>query len=84
MTFSRRHRMRQTSMVSTIRDSGFSNGMPWKPSMTCGPELPRPRMNRPPDTWSTLAALAAMVVGDRPKTLMMLVASWTRSVFAAM
>ncbi len=70
-------------MVSTIRDSGFSNGTPWKPSMTCGPELPRPRMNRPPDIWSTLAALTAMVVAEREKTLMMLVASCTRSVLAA-
>ncbi len=70
-------------MVSTIRDSGFSNGTPWNPSITCGPEAPSPRMARPPDIWSRLAAVTASVVADRENTLTMLVASWTRSVRAA-
>ena len=34
-------------MYSLIRCIGFSYGTPWKPSITCGPEAPRPRMNRP-------------------------------------
>ena len=83
MTFSRRHKIRHTLITSTMRDRGFLNGTPQKPSITCGPELPRPRMNRPPETWSRLAALVAMAVGVREKTLMMLVASCTRSVLAA-
>ena len=83
MTFSRRHRIRQTPMTSTMRDSGLVNGTPWKPSMTCGPELPRPRMNRPPDISSMLAALTAMVAAERENTLTMVAASCTRSVLAA-
>ena len=56
-------KIRHTLITSTMRDRGFLNGTPQKPSITCGPELPRPRMNRPPDSWSRLAALVAMAVG---------------------
>ena len=30
--------------------SGLSNGTPCHPSTTCGPDVPRPRMKRPPDS----------------------------------
>ena len=40
--------MRQASMYSRMRTIGFSYGTPWKPSITCGPEAPRPRMKRSP------------------------------------
>ena len=48
--FSRRQIIRQLSMYSLMRTIGFSYGTPWKPSITCGPLAPRPRMNRPLET----------------------------------
>lgn len=53
------------SMISRVRVSGLSNGTPCHPSMTWGPEEPRPRMNRPPDTASSPAAVMAVSVGVR-------------------
>ncbi len=46
-SFSRFQAMRQMSMSSRVRPSGAWYGTPWKPSITCGPEAPMPRMNRP-------------------------------------
>ncbi len=39
---SRRHTCRQISTTSRVRPSGASNGTPWKPSITCGPDVPMP------------------------------------------
>src|SRR5262249_47202795 len=44
---SRFHTVRQTSMYSLMRVSGFWYGTPWKPSTTWGPDAPRPQMARP-------------------------------------
>src|SRR5579862_2303306 len=38
-------------------------GMPWKPSITWGPEAPMPRMQRPSDKASTPAAVIASSAG---------------------
>ena len=37
-------------MYSRVRASGFSNGIPYQPSTTCGPDTPRPRMKRPSES----------------------------------
>ncbi len=57
--------VRQMSMISVTRVTGASNGMPWKPSITCGPDEPRPRMQRPPDSASMPAADMASSAGLR-------------------
>ncbi len=66
-----------------MRGIGFSYGTPWKPSITCGPDAPRPRMNRPPLTKSHPAAVWAMHEAVREYTLTMPVPISTRSVLAA-
>jgi hypothetical protein len=62
---SRRHTLRQISMISRVRAIGLSYGTPWKPSITCGPDAPRPRIARPPDSASSPAAVIAVRVGVR-------------------
>ena len=62
---SRFHTSRQMSMISRVRWMGASYGTPWNPSITCGPDAPRPRMQRPPDRSSIPAAVIAMSVGVR-------------------
>ncbi len=52
-------------MYSRIRPSERSNGTPYQPSETCGPESPRPRRNRPPEIVSIVAAAIAAAVGCR-------------------
>ena len=59
-----------TSMYSRMRGIGCSYGTPWKPSMTCGPDAPRPRTNRPSLTKSQPAAVWAIAVAVRENTLM--------------
>ena len=43
-----------------MRGIGLSYGTPWKPSITCGPEAPRPSTKRPSLTKSRPAAVCAM------------------------
>jgi hypothetical protein len=57
--------LRQISMISRVRATGLSYGTPWKPSITCGPDAPMPRIARPPDSASRPAAVIAMSVGVR-------------------
>ena len=52
-------------MISRVRATGLSYGTPWKPSITCGPDAPMPRIARPPDSASRPAAVIAMSVGVR-------------------
>ena len=66
-----------------MRGIGFSYGTPWNPSITCGPEAPRPRMNRPPDTKSRPAAVCAMQVAVRENTFIIAEPISIVSVFAA-
>ena len=53
------------STYSRVRPSGAANGTPCQPSLTCGPETPRPRRNRPPERVSIVAAVIAVVAGVR-------------------
>ena len=82
-TGSRCHTMRHTSMYSRMRGIGCSYGTPWKPSMTCGPDAPRPRMKRPSLTKSQPAAVWPIAVAVRENTLMIPVPISIRSVLAA-
>jgi hypothetical protein len=52
-------------MISRARPIGASYGTPCQPSMTCGPDAPKPSMNRPPDTKSSPAAVIASSAGVR-------------------
>ena len=51
--------------VSRVRPSGLTKGTRCHPSITCAPELPRPRVNRPPDSASIVAELCATSAGER-------------------
>src|SRR4051794_18177518 len=50
---------------SRVRASGLSNGWPYQPSTTCGPDTPSPSTNRPPDRWSRVRACMAQAAGER-------------------
>ena len=67
-------------MYSRVRASGFSNGIPYQPSTTCGPDAPRPRMKRPPERWSSVIAAIAVAAGWRALICTIAVPSRTRSV----
>ncbi len=70
-------------MYSLMRTIGFSYGTPWKPSTTCGPDAPRPRMKRPSLTKSQPAAVMAINAAVREYTFRIPVPISTRSVIAA-
>src|SRR5882762_3574609 len=53
------------SMYSRVRASGLAQRTPCQPSDTCGPDRPRPRRNRPPDSVSRVAAVIAVIAGVR-------------------
>ena len=65
MSRSRRQTFRQISMISRVRAIGLSYGTPWKPSITCGPDAPSPRIARPLDSASRPAAVIAVSAGVR-------------------
>jgi hypothetical protein len=67
---------------SRVRASGFSNGRPYQPSTTCGPDTPTPRMKRPPERWSIVIAAIAAAAGWRADICMIAVPSLTLVVFA--
>ena len=75
--------LRTIATVSRIRASGWPNGMPCKPSMTCGPLAPRPSRNRPPDRCASVIAVCAIVTGERVPTPITPEPSSTDSVRAA-
>ena len=54
-----------------MRGIGLSYGTPWKPSITCGPDAPRPSTKRPSLTKSRPAAVCAMHDAVRENTLRM-------------
>ena len=62
------HTLRTISTVSRIRVRGWPNGMPCSPSITWGPETPRPSRNRSPDRWASVIAVCAIVTGERVPT----------------
>ena len=49
-----------------MRRSWRANGWPCQPSATCGPEEPIPSSMRPPESWSSVAAVMAVIAGVRP------------------
>ena len=61
----RDHAWRTISTYSRIRPSERSNGTPYQPSDTCGPETPSPSRIRPPEITSSVAAAIAAAVGWR-------------------
>ena len=69
-------------MYSRVRASGFSKGIPYQPSTTCGPDTPRPRMNLPPERWSSVMAAIAVAAGWRADICTIAVPSFMRSVAA--
>ncbi len=56
---------------SRIQVRGLSHGRPCHPSTTCGPEVPSPRMKRPPERASRVMAVMAVLEGLRPGSCMM-------------
>ena len=70
-TASRRRAIRTISTYSRVRASGLAKGTPCHPSLTCGPETPSPRWKRPPESWSSVAAVIAVMAGVRAGICMM-------------
>ena len=62
---------------SRVRVSGFPQAWPCHPSATCGPDVPRPRRTRPPESRSSVATVAAVVAGERAGICMIAVPSFT-------
>ena len=58
--------MRTTSTYSRVRWSCRPKRWPCQPSATCGPREPMPRIIRPPDSWSSVAAVIAVIAAERP------------------
>jgi hypothetical protein len=58
--------IRTTSTYSRVRWSWRANRWPCQPSATCGPEDPMPRIMRPPESWSSVAAVMAVIAAERP------------------
>ncbi|MDF9802721.1 hypothetical protein M2436_001268 [Streptomyces sp. HB372] len=75
--------LRTISTYSRVRASGLSNFTPYQPSETCGPETPRPRRKRPPDSESRVAAVIAVMVGWRAGICMIAEPTSIDSVWAA-
>jgi hypothetical protein len=74
---------RTISTVSRIRVSGRPNATPCSPSITCGPDVPRPSRNRPPEMFDKVIAARAMATGVRVPSWMIPDPSSMRSVRAA-
>lgn len=75
--------LRTISTYSRVRASGLSNLTPYQPSETCGPETPRPRRKRPPESESRVAAVIAVIAGWRAGIWKMAEPTSMRSVCAA-
>ncbi len=52
-------------MYSRVRSSWWAKRCPCQPSATCGPLEPMPRFIRPSDSWSSVAAVIAVIAGER-------------------
>jgi hypothetical protein len=75
--------MRTTSTYSLVRCSWRANRWPCQPSATCGPLEPMPSITRPSDSWSSVAAVIAVIAGDRAGICMMPVPRRIRFVWPA-
>ena len=65
-TRSRASAIRTTAMYSRVRWSCLAKRWPCQPSATCGPEEPIPSSMRPPESWSSVAAVMAVMAAERP------------------
>ena len=63
---SRASALRTTAMYSRVRSSCLAKRWPCQPSATCGPEEPIPSSIRPPESWSSVAAVIAVIAAERP------------------
>ena len=70
-------------MYSLIQVSGLSKDTPCHPSTTCGPDVPSPKMKRPPESASRVIAVIAVFAGERPGSCMIDVPSLSFVVCAA-
>jgi hypothetical protein len=62
---SRASAIRTTSTYSRVRWICRAKRCPCQPSATCGPEEPMPSSIRPPESWSIVAAVIAVIAGLR-------------------
>jgi hypothetical protein len=53
-------------MYSRVRASCLANRTPCQPSETCGPDEPMPSSMRPSESWSSVAAVIAVIAAERP------------------
>ena len=53
-------------MYSRVRPSCWPKRTPCQPSLTCGPDEPMPSSIRPSESWSSVAAVIAVIAGERP------------------
>ncbi len=70
------------STYSRVRPSGSANRTPCQPSLTWGPETPRPSRKRPPESVSRVAAVIAVMAGVRAGICITAAPSPIRSVWA--
>ena len=70
------------STYSRVRPSGAVKRTPCQPSLTWGPETPRPSRKRPPDSVSRVAAVIAVIAGVRAGICMTAAPRPIRSVLA--
>ena len=70
-------------MVSRVRGTGLSKRTPCHPSMTCGPLVPMPSTNRPPERACIDSADIASIAGVRAPSCTMPVANRMFDVRAA-
>ena len=75
--------MRTTSTYSRVRWSWRPKRWPCQPSATCGPLDPIPSSMRPPESWSSVAAVIAVIAAERPGICRIAEPSLMRSVCAA-
>ncbi len=80
---SRRQTILTISTYSRVLASGLPKATPCQPSTTWGPDTPRPRMKRPPESWSIVIAVVAVSVGVRAGICMIAVPTLMREVWAA-
>ncbi len=80
---SRATTLRTISTYSLVRPQGFGYRTPYQPSETWGPDGPKPKMNRPPDSASIVHPAIAAAAGARAGTCMIAAPSWIVSVWGA-
>ena len=57
---------RTTATYSRVRCSWWAKRCAVPALATCGPEEPMPSSIRPPESWSSVAAVIAVIAGERP------------------